>query len=219
MNIVFDIETDGLLDSLTKVHCMAYVDVDDPSETIRLAHGQHEITEIFKRTDIAIGHHIIGFDIPALEKVYGTSINCKLVDTYWLSSYLWYSRPRQGLAHWGEDFGIPKPKVDDWENLTIEEYDHRCTEDVKINLQLWKIILDRLSLLYKGDPDNLDRFVEYTTFKGQLANVPLIKLTATQMARTPNAFSTSPKTPELEVKTLYQVQELISRHRNIWGFQ
>ena len=169
MNIVFDIETDGLLDSLTKVHCMAYVDVDDPSETVRLAHGQHEITEIFKRTDIAIGHHIIGFDIPALEKVYGTSINCKLVDTYWLSSYLWYSRPRHGLAHWGEDFGIPKPKVDDWENLTIEEYDHRCTEDVKINLQLWKIILDKLSLLYKGDPDNLDRFVEYTTFKGQLA--------------------------------------------------
>ena len=59
----------------------------------------------------------------------------------------------------------------------------------------------------------------YITFNGQLANVPLIKLTATQMASMPNAFSTFPKTRELEVKALYQVQELISRHRNIWGFQ
>jgi hypothetical protein len=57
------------------------------------------------------------------------------------------------------------------------------------------------------------------TFKGQLAKVPLIKLTATQMARTPNAFSTFPKTPELEVKAIYEEQEFISRDRNIWGLQ
>ena len=82
---------------------------------------------------------------------------------------------------------------------------------------------DPAHITWKISIPSVARFVLLSTpcitFKGQLANVPLIKLTATQMARTPNAFSTSPKTPELEVKTLYQVQELISRHRNIWGFQ
>ena len=169
MRILFDIETDGFLDRLTKVHTMAWVDVDDPSDTIRLAHGREEIKEVFNKATVVIGHHIIGFDIPALEKVYKTRIDCRLVDTYWLASYLWYDRPRQGLAHWGEDFGVPKPKVDDWENLTTEEYDHRCIEDVKINLQLFYLIDDRLGLLYKDDPVNKQRFIEYTSFKGQLA--------------------------------------------------
>ena len=36
----------------------------------------------------------------------------------------------------GEDFNVPKPKISDWLNLTKEEYQHRCVEDVKINWNL-----------------------------------------------------------------------------------
>jgi len=57
-------------------------------------------------------------------------------------------RSSYGLDSFGKDYGIPKPKVDDWENLTIEEYVFRCEEDVKINWRLWEDLRRKLMELY-----------------------------------------------------------------------
>jgi hypothetical protein len=35
---------------------------------------------------------------------------------------------------------ISKPVIEDWKGQTLEEYQHRCKEDVKINSKLWDII-------------------------------------------------------------------------------
>ena len=71
---------------------------------------------------------------------------------------------------------------------------------------------DPAHITWKISIPSVARFVLLSTpcitFKGQLANVPLIKLTATQMARKPNAFSTYPKTPELEVKPSIRCKNL-----------
>lgn len=69
-----------------------------------------------------------------------------------------------GLADWGEEFGIPKPKVDDWDNLTVEEYVHRCEEDVKINTKLWEKQWKHLKLLY-GSEEEAWRLIDYLSFK------------------------------------------------------
>jgi len=71
-------------------------------------------------------------------------------DTLGLSWVLFPERVRHGLDPWGEDLGVIKPKVTDWENLTYEEYKHRCQEDVQINWLLWQKIKGKLGELYEA---------------------------------------------------------------------
>jgi len=91
-----------------------------------------------------------------------------LIDTLPLAWYLDFYRPSHGLASYGEEFGVPKPKIDDWENLSPEEYAHRCNEDVRINTVLFNRLNYKLDKLY---PDHQDksRFIDYLMFKMQCA--------------------------------------------------
>ena len=68
-----------------------------------------------------VGHNFVQYDIPALEKILKVKAKCKVIDTLAISWVLFPSRiiGTHGLADWGEDFGIPKVKVDDneWEGI------------------------------------------------------------------------------------------------------
>ena len=151
---VFDIETDGLNPS--KIHCLA---------ANGKATGSYDAMRKFcAETEVLIGHNILRYDIPVLERLLDIKIQGKLVDTLALSWYLEPDRPRHGLESYGEEFGVLKPQVDDWENLTLEEYMHRCKEDVRINQILWNNQWKQLLKLY-GSEEEAWRFIEYITFK------------------------------------------------------
>ena len=122
----------------------------------------------FEEADILIGHNIIRFDIPQVEKVLGVKIKAKLVDTLALSWYLNFNRGSHGLEGYGVDYGVPKPVIEDWDSLTPEEYAHRCNEDVKINTRLWRDLDIKLNKLY---PDSINKWklIDYLTFKLQCA--------------------------------------------------
>ena len=77
-------------------------------------------------------------------------------------------RPKHGLESFGEDFGIPKPEITDWVNLSEDEYIHRCQEDVKINCKLWENLIQKFMMVYK-DKNNLDKFLQYLSFKMKCA--------------------------------------------------
>ena len=158
MSVVFDIEADGL--KPTKIHCLVWT-----SDGVTHEETSYEgMREFFKSNDVFIGHNIQRFDIPAVEKLLGIKIKGQFIDTLALSWYLEPERVRHGLESYGEEFGVPKPKIDDWENLTVEEYVHRCTEDVKINWRLWNKQDDILRRLYEHKQD-LHRFLKYMEFK------------------------------------------------------
>ena len=158
---VFDIETDGLLDQLTKIHVLAYS--YDGKEVFHTA-DYDVMRDFFEEQKVLIGHNIIRFDIPAVEKVLGIKIEAKLVDTLALSWYLNFDRPRHGLEGYGEDYGVPKPVIKDWDSLTYEEYAHRCSEDVKINSRLWRDLDLKLNKLYQDSEEKM-RFIQYLSFK------------------------------------------------------
>jgi len=150
MNYVFDIEANGL--NPDKIHCM-------------VANGKQVHKDFFvnlTEDDVLIGHNIIRYDVPVLEKLLGVKIKAKLIDTLALSWYLFAERNKHGLADWGVEFGIPKPVIEDWDNLSEDEYIHRCSEDVKINTRLWQLQEQYLVALYGNDYSDL---VEYLTFK------------------------------------------------------
>lgn len=157
---VFDIEADGLLEDATTIHCLVYSNGND---LVPLTYRE-DIVSFLSGADILIGHNIVRYDVPLLEKLLGIEIKAKLVDTLALSWYLHPEKERHGLEWWGVDFGIPKPKITDWQNLSTEEYVHRCTEDVKINQRLWNQFKKHLTLIYE-DWEKAVPFIDYLSFK------------------------------------------------------
>jgi len=146
METVFDIETNGLLDVVDRVHVVSYMDetMSEPSSL----YDYEEIKGFFKQDRVFIGHHIIGYDFPALAKVLQVSNPKRLVDTYPLAVTLMPNRKSYGLEGFGVEYGVPKPVVKDWENLTREDYTFRCESDVKINWSLWQALRRKLGELY-----------------------------------------------------------------------
>jgi len=161
MTTVFDIETDGLLDVLTKIHVMSWS--NDMGE-VKHTHDYDEMRYVLLNTETLVGHNIIRFDIPAIEKVLGIKVKARLIDTLALSWYLHHDRLKHGLEGYGEEYGVPKPVIKDWNTLTPQEYAHRCDEDVKINNRLWRDLDMKLNRLY-GEPEDKDRLVDYLSFK------------------------------------------------------
>lgn len=157
--VVFDCETDGL--KPTKIHCLsARVNGKISSTT-----NYDKMRKLLLRDDIIlVAHNGIRYDGPALEKILGIKIAPKIVCSLALSWYLEPNRIRHGLAEWGEEFGVEKPPIDDWENLTPEEYMHRCSEDVKINTLLWERQWKQLLKLY-GSEEEAWRLIDYLSFK------------------------------------------------------
>jgi len=158
---VFDIETDGLLDKLTKIHVISWMGSDG---NVHHTHDYEAMRLFFTEAKVLIGHNIVRFDIVAVEKVLGIKVKARLIDTLALSWYLNHERIKHGLEGYGVEYGVPKPVITDWSSLTPEDYAHRCDEDVKINTRLWRDLDLKLNRLYP-DLEDKDRFIDYLTFK------------------------------------------------------
>jgi DNA polymerase III epsilon subunit-like protein len=163
---LFDIETDGLYDEVTKIHVLSYT---NDGVTFHNLFDYEAIKDFFLNNKVLIGHNVVRFDLRVISKILGIDTSKhKVYDTLPLCWYLDHDRLRHGLESYGEDYGIPKPVVEDWQGLTPQEYAHRCTEDVKINWKLWQEKLKQLKFLYKDRPE-MDRFLQYLTFKMRCA--------------------------------------------------
>jgi hypothetical protein len=164
MRLVFDVETDGFLNHLTKIHCIAAVNADNPDQTWVFNPGEIEAgVELLQSAKELIGHNILAFDIPALEKVYPTfnHADILLTDTLVLSRLIHsdlrnedYATPRHAddfpkkmygshsLKAWGVRLGIHKGdfgEQTDWSEWTQSMSDY-CLQDVKVNHVLWEAL-------------------------------------------------------------------------------
>src|ERR1041385_8897339 len=80
---VFDLETNGLLKEVTRIHCAVMIDLD--TDEIH-EYGPHDLEAFFKRFQEAktlIGHNIIPFDLAVIEKLHGLhpDPSCEIIDT------------------------------------------------------------------------------------------------------------------------------------------
>lgn len=118
---------------------------------------------------ILVGHNIIRYDIPVVEKLLGITITAKKIDTLSLSWYLYPNRIRHGLEIWGDELGVEKPVINDWKNLAVEEYIYRCEGDVKINSLLFNKMWKYLLIIYDGNETQIFNFISYLGFKLECA--------------------------------------------------
>lgn len=163
MNIkILDCESDGLLDNITRIHCVSYFDVNS-EQSITLT-DYEDIRQLFEEEgNIFLMHNGTRFDVPALKKVVGIKEPEWIIDTLAVSWYLFPERKTHGLEAWGQELNILKPFVEDWSEDNIEGIKIRCSEDVKINTKLWRKFEGILSQLYSEE--KLEEFLKYLHFK------------------------------------------------------
>lgn len=178
---VVDIECDGLLDTLTKMHIMSVGYRTKDSWGIKSTIKYEDIQKIFSNPDNTIvGHYFLGFDIPAINLIYpDLEIKASIIDSLSLSWYLYNERPSHGLESWGETLGFPKVEVTDeqWKGIGMEPEAHfalmkeRCEVDVNINILLWDKMYKLLRDLYGDDDASIISVIKRCNFKITLANI------------------------------------------------
>ena len=136
-NMILDIETDGL--DPTVVWCAVFNDVDT-GDTVVLEHPTKvEIQCVIDTCDVIIGHNMIGYDQPVLERLLDIDFSgVKIEDTLVMSRLDNPSREGgHSLASWGTRLGFPKGDYNDWTRLTPEMVSY-CIQDTEVTRRLYK---------------------------------------------------------------------------------
>ena len=153
----FDIETDNLLEDCTKVHCIVLKDIDT-KEVLTLSNDK--AIDKLSNAELIVGHNIIKFDIPVLEKLFNFKTEAKVFDTLVATRLIWSDLmesdmkrvhtkdfPRKlvnkhSLKAWGVRLGNYKQECEtDWQEFTDEMLEY-CVQDVEVTYTLYSKILE-----------------------------------------------------------------------------
>jgi DNA polymerase I-like protein with 3'-5' exonuclease and polymerase domains len=141
MQCVWDIETNGL--KPTKIWCLCAIKGDN---MYTLENPTKEMVEdLFADVTVHIGHNLIGYDIPTVERLLNVSIKGEIIDTLVMSRL--YNPQLEGghsLAAWGERLNFPKGDYHDWSALTPEMVEY-CKQDVSVTQRLHEKLSGLLS--------------------------------------------------------------------------
>ena len=115
-NLIVDIETNGLLDTVSKVHCIV-----TKGETITVATTHKEIEEILETLSKShiIGHNILGFDLEVLKRLYNFEVPLDQVTDTLILSRLIYPDIRQ------EDSILKRLEPKFWGSHSLRAWGHR----------------------------------------------------------------------------------------------
>lgn len=161
MNLVFDIETNGLLDNVSTIHCIGIYDLDNHETHIFNDKGGDKapITRgitMLEEADSIIGHNVIGFDCPAIQKIYpffkpqGMVVDTLIMSRCYHANLLeldqkrrWPEMPAKlygshSLKAYGYRLGENKAEIEtDWSDWSQEMEDY-MEQDVVVTRKLWK---------------------------------------------------------------------------------
>lgn len=161
---IFDIECNGFLDTVTKLHSLVLMDIDTglmssfayPGEYSSLINGEVELLE--GATEL-IGHNVIAFDLPVLQKLMPSlKITAKVTDTLVISRLIHSDlkaedAPRliaksispklygsHSLEAWGERLGLHKGNYEGGFEVWSQEMQDYCEQDVKVTQKLYQYL-------------------------------------------------------------------------------
>ena len=139
--VILDIETTLTADKIWCIVCKH----DDTFYQFK-ENNLHRFEEFIKQTEEVIGHNIIGFDIPVLNKFFGYDLfkNCKITDTLVLSRLL---NPvidgGHSLKNWGVKLGHNKIEFEQFDFFS-EEMLKYCRNDVDLTQRLYNFLIKRV---------------------------------------------------------------------------
>lgn len=158
MRVIFDLETNGFLSDATKIHSIVIKDID--TKQVFSYHGDKigRGLYILSGASLLVGHNILKFDLPVIEKLYPEyKIEGEVFDTLLVSRLIWTNRKeldfqmkelplnlagRHSLESWGYRLGLRKgdyAKENDFSVWTpaMQTY---CERDVEVTYEFFKLI-------------------------------------------------------------------------------
>ena len=165
MQTIFDIETNGFYQDCTTIHCIALKRIGIDNDVLLYTQSNiNEALDILENSEVLIGHNIIQFDIPVLEKFYPSrNFTHNVLDTFNLSCIVFPQRQKHSLEDWGKDLGFEKFNPMTGKEYTDEEWKERkktkneawdkytsemgayCQQDVRVTeLVLWQCNIDEI---------------------------------------------------------------------------
>lgn len=160
MNLLFDIETDGLYNNVTQIHCVAIKDLDNGETYVFNDQGNRDpivrAITMLEDAETIIGHNVINYDIPVIQKFYAFFEPPRTLDTLVLSRLYhpdilkvdqtrkWAHMPlqlygRHSLEAYGYRLGEYKggfAKQTDWKEWSQDMEDY-CAQDLQVTHKLW----------------------------------------------------------------------------------
>jgi hypothetical protein len=152
--LVFDLETDGLYDTVSKVHCAVIYDI---TRKQTFTYGPDRIADALAHlatADVLIGHNLIFFDIPVLQKLHSFDCKARIIDTLICTRLIWpkeklydldteqypqvppKNRGSASLKSWGWRLADHKIDFKDFSEYSQEMLDY-CIQDVAVTTKLW----------------------------------------------------------------------------------
>lgn len=164
MDVIFDIETNGLYYETDTLHCIAIKEVGTDNTKVYTAlpiqgsDGDINIAmDILCNAKTIIGHNIINFDIPTLKKLTGIDLweHCNVLDTLLVSKLMYpvlavtdsnrktippKLKGSHSLKAWGYRLrkmkGTYGEQEEAWDKLTAEMVEY-CRQDVEVNATMY----------------------------------------------------------------------------------
>ena len=139
--VIFDIETTLTADKIWCIVCKHNNDFYQFKEN-----NLNRFEEFIKNTKEVIGHNIIGFDIPVINKIFGYDLfkNCKITDTLILSRLL---NPMidggHSLKNWGLKLNHKKIDFEEFDYFSDEMLVY-CRNDVTLTQKLYKFLISKV---------------------------------------------------------------------------
>ena len=158
MQLIYDIESDGLLNEITKIWCIGICDVATGDVQTYTDHDPgypslREGLERLKAADRVSGHNCIGFDMPAINKLFPNTLTfSQQWDTMVVAALLEPSRRSLALASFGQQFNFPKGEYNDWTKYS-DEMRVYMEQDVALTWVLYKYLQRKLQKLYHEGND------------------------------------------------------------------
>ena len=169
---ILDMETDGLYDEVTKMHCI-YIQYFIGNKLVgaRVATTEIELQQILSQLlaegYILVGHNLKIFDLPVIKKITNGRINYpgRAWDSLAISYCLYPDQEKHGLEYYGNKYNVPKPIIKDWNNLDVTDYIERCKTDVVINSIMFFNMFNLALAIYDNDVNAVCRYFDYLSFK------------------------------------------------------
>lgn len=145
MRVVGDLEADGLLPTATVIWCGVFKDLDTGQKYHFYPDQMSDMVLFLEGVDYLVGHNFIDFDLPLMQSILDYTYTQEVFDSFIVSQMTKPDRlGGHGLGPWGERFGVPKPKHEDWSRFS-DEMMHRCDVDTEINHLVYKQLIKELN--------------------------------------------------------------------------
>ena len=147
---VIDIETNGLKNEATEIHCIVAKCYDTGKIKKWIQEECKEFGEWSKLIDVFIMHNGISFDAPLLNKFTNSSIQSEQIRDTLLESQLFNPIREEGhsLKAWGERLNYPKGEVETFDYYTPDMLKY-CEQDVKVTKDVYEYALKNAELFYE----------------------------------------------------------------------